>query len=101
MNGGNFVGSILVVRHPRSGTINTLYWNKTINQNDSTVAATKPLAKNIGNFSANSDITFCLSPYPVGKSGVVPKQPIKILQNARNASDVELMDLDGGDNPCK
>ena len=96
-----FEGSMLIVRHPRSGTINTLYWNKPINQNDSTVAATKPLAKNIENFSANSEIIFCLSPYPVGQSGPIPRQSIVVSKNARNASDVKLIDLDSVDNKCK
>ena len=98
---GKFVGSMLIIRHPRSGTINTLYWNKTINQNDPAVAATNPLQSNIGNFSANNDITFCLSPYQVGQSGPIPKQSIIVSKNARNASDVKLIDLDSVDNKCK
>ncbi|MBQ6410016.1 hypothetical protein IJI18_02015 [Candidatus Saccharibacteria bacterium] len=98
--GGKFVGSMLIVRHPRSGTINTLYWDGVINQNNPTVAATKPLAKNIKNFSSNNQIIFCISPYSVGKTGPIPKQPIRLLSNARNASDVELIDLDSNNIKC-
>ncbi len=90
-NGPLFTGSFLVVRHPRSGTINTLYWNGTQTSNFKNV---------VTNFTPNGEILLCVSPYPVGKTGPILKRPVRILAGARNASDVELIDLDSTDNKC-
>lgn len=99
-SGNAFRGSILVVRHPRSGTINTLYSGMVVDANNP--ANTHDLQEStVTSFGTNNEIIFCLSPYPVGGPyGPIPKQPIKISSNARNASDVELVDLDDGGTLC-
>ena len=118
-----FTGSILVVRHPRSGTINTLVSSATIPVNQEVASAnnanngvngTKRLLMRYFNVDNNSDrsryagklfevkeVDFCVSPYKPGETGMIPQQNIRLLSNARNASSVEMIDTDGGDNRCK
>ena len=113
-NGAPFKGSILVVRHPRSGTINTLVLNEAIEDNrvieanlvvyeaNSTVSyngAENLLKNKLGNFRA-SEVDFCVNPSGPGATSNVPRQNIRIIENARNASDVEFIELDGSDNRC-
>ena len=116
--GDPFVGSILVVRHPRSGTINTLVLENTVipvnyerKQADDIVKAggTSSSIKNLlkdylekttdPKFSTE-EVSFCISPYGPGESGTTPRQEIRLLENARNASSVEMIETDGGDNQC-
>lgn len=113
-----FVGSILVVRHPRSGTINTLVMegvaipvNYERRQADDAAKAggAYPPIKNLlkdylvrttePKFGAD-EVNFCISPYGPGESGTTPRQNIRLLKNARNASSVEMIEQDGGDNKC-
>lgn len=105
--------SILVVRHPRSGTINTLVLNEAIQVNqmvvqarntcmgktDCAVASTM-LTNKIDAFSTFEQ-DLCVNPYGFVKGSGVPRRDIRILENARNASSVELIDLDSTDNRCQ
>ena len=108
-----FTGSILVVRHPRSGTINTLFLNRTIEVNSITrnanasrsygAAITNMLTQYLGTSGTRftiSTINFCVDPYGESGTGSVPRQNIRVLDNARNASSVQLIEMDGGDNAC-
>ena len=96
-----FKGSMLVVRHPLSGTINTLYSSTVVNQN-ADLNNVNIFRNAFSSFGSNTTgIIFCLSPYPLGRSGPIPKQPIRILPNAKNASDVEFVDLDTTDEKLK
>lgn len=107
--------SILVVRHPRSGTINTLVYDGVIQANQEVKAANEAYSSGgtstIGNLlkqylsdgSFNSDygdINFCVNPYGPGEAGSIQRRNIRILNNARNASSVEMIDMDGSDNKC-
>lgn len=103
--------TILVVRHPRAGTINTLVYDDAIQVNEvlknasscisqiNCPSAEKLLTDKIDSFS-NAEVNFCVNPYGATVDGVFPRQNIRILSNARNASSVELIDLDGSDNKC-
>lgn len=113
-----FVGSILVVRHPRAGTINTLVLeNIAINVNEEVNRANaegvevsgidKLLTKYLDKDDESEEdkfkveeLNFCVSPYGLGESGTILPQNIRILKNARNASSVQMIDLDGDDNLC-
>ena len=117
--GDVFTGSIMVVRHPTSGVINTLVLD---NNSDDVVEANRDYnaAKGDGfrdtTFLENilkryledngdksfqtKEVDFCVNPYGYNGSGVMPRQNIRILSNARNASSVELIELDGSDNQC-
>lgn len=110
--------AILVVRHPRSGTINTLVYNNTIEINQKFLGSSawlegcKPgsagsscgeITRFFNDFSSMFSVEetdFCINPYGLGNGGNVPRQDIRILANARNAAAVELIDLDGSDNKC-
>lgn len=117
--GNEFTGSIMVVRHPTSGVINTLVLDN--NRNDvveanrdyfdaskdgfrNTALIEDILKQYLGDNGDKSfqtkEVDFCVNPYGYNGSGVMPRQNIRILSNARNASSVELIELDGSDNRC-
>lgn len=110
--GQEFQGSVLVVRHPRSGTINTfvlknevIQVNKEVSDfNKGSINEIDGLLKNrLDSFSngVESQLDFCVSPYDAGASGPILRRDIRVLPNARNASSVQLIDQDGDDNQCK
>ncbi len=112
--------AILVVRHPRSGTINTLVLEDTMEIN--TILRTvldgnytfvitngQPVGTNSGiynnamnmlkdkidSFSAK-EIDLCINIFGDGGR----RRDVRIVENARNAGGVILMDADGDDNKC-
>lgn len=110
--GEMFVGSILVVRHPRSGTINTLIYSGEsgiVNVNEKIVEANRAasieekrsIIKGIlklnecngGNGYCAKVVDFCVNP-----SGIEVKtdwrRDIRLIKNSRNASGVEVIDMD-------
>ena len=108
--GSQFIGSILVVRHPRAGTINTL-----ILENNAIQVNEQVNNINSGNFSripnlltqylsgargvpqfGSKEIDFCVSSYSTN----LPRQNIRLIANARNASGVEKVEADSEDNRC-
>lgn len=115
VDGDPFVGSILVVRHPRSGTINTLILKDTVipvnyearQASDAYVAggsynSIQNLLKQYLTRTTEpkfdvSEVNFCISPYGPGESGTTPRQNIRLLENARNASSVEMIEMDDDD----
>ena len=119
IDGSIFTGSILIVRHPRSGTINTLVMPNTVievnkealnaknayESGHSYPSITELLRKYLDN-SAGEDkfradeLNFCVSPYGHGEGGGMPRQNIRLIKNARNASGVVMIETDGGDNKC-
>lgn len=109
--------AILIVRHPRSGTINTLVFNTNLGINKATAewgekqcimesggtncnlytATYEVLKKHIKNFKAQQ-IDFCVDTFGDNASD---RRNIRVIQNARNSAGVQLIDLDGDDNKCK
>ena len=93
-----FKGAVLIVRHPRSGTVytyvmkgQTVEVNKTIrdaNQNVETVEGVNPLLPFIqnGNFMIQ-EVDFCLNTNDDKSLGL--RHDIRIIKNARNSSGVE------------
>lgn len=103
-----FEGSILIVRHPKSGTINTLYYDGVIDVNARVAeanlredyASTKNLLVDyLGDFEV-VDVDFCVNPYGLGETGAMVRD-IRIVRNARNASSVEIIDLDSEEDRCE
>ena len=101
-DGQPFTGSILVVRHPRSGTINTLYSSNVLQVNSEFRTAQAAgnyagvlnlLKTNLGSFSTK-EIDFCVNPSGPWVPSITRRQNIRILKDARNASSVELITLD-------
>lgn len=107
-DGAPWVGSLLVARHPRSGVINTLVNNEVIEVNEvvrkfndglsNADDAKKLLSETLDDFEAK-EVDFCVN--MDGGSMNNWRRDVRILSNARNASGVEIIDLDSDDNRCK
>lgn len=104
-----YKGSILVVRHPNSGTINTLVSSEVIEVNRTVNNANASLraggTANIGsllksklNGFKTQDVDFCINPEGVnrynGNRANLMRRDIRLVKNTRNASGVEVIDLD-------
>lgn len=101
-----FKGSILIVRHPRSGTINTLVSpavvevNKTVyedNQSGNFAGYNELLAKYLvdgaENRFTNQQVDFCVNQFGA-RVYSDNRWDIRLVNNARNASGVEVIGLD-------
>ena len=111
-----FRGSILVVRHPRSGTINTLVSTDVLEVNKAITEAknlinsggtpnvSSFLTSRLGSFDVGP-IDFCINPEGQdkysGNRANLKRRDVRLVANARNASGVELIDLDSNDNKCR
>ncbi len=113
-----FTGSILVVRHPRSGTINTLVSpvvievNKTVAEANQAMNAggtydfSNLLTRYLGSSASaaekfvNREVDFCINQYG-DMVGTDYRFDVRIVNNARNSSGVEVIDLDSSDNKCR
>lgn len=109
-----YKGSILVVRHPGSGTIMTLKSSTVIEVNSTlgefdagmvNAQKVRDLLKTVLDSSGDNGFKaeqtdFCLNPYGLGETGAL-RRDIRILKNAHNASGVEIIDLDSDDNKCR
>lgn len=106
-----YKGSILVVRHPRSGAVNTLVSGNKENQtthqdvlqvneamknaragagSEAIEAMLRTAIKN--GYFETKQVDFCLNPYGAGvQSGL--RRDIRLISSARNASGVEVIDL--------
>ncbi len=109
-----YKGSILIVRHPNSGTINTLVSSTVIEVNKKVKDANAVLAgggsynyqnlltsvlNTAGAFKAQ-EIDFCVNPEGSGAASDL-RRNIRLTENARNSSGVLLLDLDGAENRCR
>lgn len=113
-DGQLFEGAVLVVRHPRSGIVNTLVRKKVMDVNEvmnnapgNDYSAIKNLLKTaldsedgeLGFFTGQVD--FCVNPYGLGTNAGL-RRDVRLISNARNASGVEIIDLvnDANKNAC-
>lgn len=97
-NDEQYRGSILIVRHPRSGTINTLVSDSPVEVNTwiyvekrDAASIEKLFADQLNNFS-EKDADFCIN--SSGKASSDKRTDIRIVSNAHNASGVEIIGLD-------
>lgn len=110
-NTGNdlYEGSILIVRNPRSGTVNTFVSPTVLNINQAVAeknvgVAESILKANLGGFS-QSEVNFCINPYGDNVQDENRKN-VRLLSGAHNASGVVIVG-DGKnesgkyDNQCK
>lgn len=100
----NFVGAILIARHPRSGTIFTFSYqndNNTLPQNLKINQITDGTKLDLSDFTSK-EVNFCINPNGAQPSDA--RRNVRIIANARNASGVEVIDLDApredGGNQC-
>ena len=108
-DGEPFIGAILILRQPQSGTVSTFVYsgNGTIqvNQTLGTTGATEKEKKEIL-FEKRTEfktekVDFCVNMEGYGKESGNKRRNIRIIEGARNTSGVELIDLDGDNNECK
>ncbi|MBR3168964.1 prepilin-type N-terminal cleavage/methylation domain-containing protein [Candidatus Saccharibacteria bacterium] len=101
-SGGAFAGSILIFRNMATGIIST-YVSDMVMEVNSEMANGKIFrvhgATQRNSFKTN-EINFCVNDYDVGVTGSMPQQNIRILNNARNASEVILVETDSSENRC-
>lgn len=119
-SGGAYVGSILIIRHPESGTINTLAMDGTALQvneemrdintrvgggSSYSASFSKILNDHLSNSASTKfkleAVNFCVSPYELGVTGPMDRINIRLAKNARNASSVQMIDMDDTDNKCR
>ena len=91
-----FTGSLLIVRHPRSGTVYTLASDNVINVNQEMVEKRNRgiLGTVLDSFILKT-VDYCINPNDV--SGGM-RADVRIVRNARNASGIEIIADD--DNVC-
>ena len=113
--------AILIVRHPRSGTINTLVLDETLeantilhnsetatfvldNNEDCKAGQNCQVYKNARNLLkdkmdafSTKEVDLCLNIFGDGNI----RRNIRIAENARNAAGVQIIDNDSSDNKCK
>lgn len=108
-----FKGSILVIRHPRSGVINTfISKNTVIDANQYLTGASvsdtdvnKLLQQYLNRTPSENGafvqdtIDFCVNSDDIGFTKT-RRQDVRLIQNARNQSGIEIISLDDSDNPC-
>ena len=104
-NGSPYVGMLLVVRHPRSGEVTTLIASGyTIEVNQAVAELTADGAKDLLTGALErftmQQVDFCIntSGYEA-KSDV--RSDVRLIKNARNASGIEIIDLDSTGNLCR
>ncbi|MBO7657337.1 prepilin-type N-terminal cleavage/methylation domain-containing protein [Candidatus Saccharibacteria bacterium] len=99
-DGSAYTGSILVIKHPQSGTMNTLVSGTTIQVNEIMAGGNynvinTMLMNNLDSFSPVT-VDFCVNSDD-GRG--FERQNIRLMENARNGSQVEMIDLDPKWNP--
>ncbi len=107
-NGELFTGSILIVRHPRSGTISTLISSPSVIQINKIVteanqtkdfSKVKTILTDSLNTFKTQEVDFCVNPNGVGFKADV-RRNVRLLENTRNASGIELINQDDDENRC-
>ena len=103
-----FTGSILVVRHPRSGTIHTLYSERVINVNENLATGLQDNYKKARDMLISvldtfetQELDFCVDPNGTEVVSNNNRRDIRLVNDARNASGVEIIDLDSNENRCR
>ncbi len=111
-NGVPFEGSLLIVRHPRSGKITTLVAkgsdgvievNKELDGEDGRAdvafaESSSLIVEKLDSFSSEQ-IDFCVNMNGYGNTSG-SRRDVRILKNARDASGVLIVELDGEENAC-
>ena len=107
-----YENAILIVKHPRSGTINTLVSsdhrlhaiNEWLNgDSDQKEKLGQLMIEVLDPENENSfkieEIDLCLNPYGFNETGTM-RRDVRLIKNARNASGVEIINTNTGDDKC-
>ena len=110
-DGDLFKGSILVVRHPRSGVINT-YKSKDSNVLNVNEMLRCNKEEQVNNFLRDAlfknknplfeigDVNFCINSEDIGLD-MNRRVDIKLVENARNIAGIEVLSFDNSENACR
>ncbi|MBR0430712.1 hypothetical protein IJJ05_00245 [Candidatus Saccharibacteria bacterium] len=80
-----FVGALLIIRHPLSGTVYTYVTDSNVvNENN----FSDVLSSEEGGFKIDA-VDFCVNPNGPGEGGV--RRDVRVVNNARNASGIEIV----------
>lgn len=102
-----YEGTILIVRNPNTGLINTLVSDTVVRVNEvmnnyandyENDRVKKLLTGPLTEFQVR-EVDFCLNPYGAGQTGTL-RRDIRLVKNARNASGVEIVNLTDAANKC-
>ena len=108
VDGSLYTGSILVIRHPRSGVIDTFVNKNVIAVNELFRPGTVANSTNVYNLLKNSldgfnkdgeNVNFCINSEDIGLT-LRRRVDVKLLKNARNTSGIEVLSFDNEGNPC-
>ena len=90
-----FEGTILIVRHPYSGKVHTLFSNKAMTESELSAAFSADDLK----FSYK-DVDFCINPNGINGAPSAISADVRIANNAGNAVGVDVI-MDSGNNRCR
>ena len=90
-----FKGTILIVRHPYSGKVHTLFSNKAMTESELSGAFHADALK----FSYE-DVDFCINPNGIDGDPSAISADVRIAKNAGNAVGVDVI-MDSGNNKCR
>lgn len=81
-------GTLLIARHPNSGTIWTLYRPGTLEVNAAIAGNRSPFDEAVwSSFSYDNNVDFCVN--PSGEEGATDRTDVRLIAGARNASGIE------------
>lgn len=98
---GNYdplTGMLLVVRHPRSGTIYTFFSPDVLQVNEDIREGKEVYIPSSDKWEAEQ-VDFCIN--PIGDEETRQRRDVRIEANARNASAIKIMSSDVGNNACE
>lgn len=100
IDGKAFKGTIIIVRNPRSGTIVTLtkVTNGSVMDINKSINNGEEVTVSAGDFLPNT-INFCINP-DGPNTAPAERYNVRLVAGARNASGVEIIDLNGDNNEC-
>lgn len=95
-----FGGSLLIIRHPNSGVVYTFFSNTTIQVNENLAESNSGQIVGINweDFLIDQ-IDFCVN--PMGTQPYPNRQDVRIIENARSGSGIELIPESAQDNVCQ
>lgn len=97
----NYTGSLLIVRSPKSGTVQTLKSDDVIKVQELATGADPAMALMTyltGTAFAKGEVNFCINPN--GNSESTNRTNVRLAEGAYNASGVEILPRDDASNVC-
>lgn len=96
--GDVFLGSLLIIRHPNSGVVYTFFSDNVIQVNEKINNREPAIVWKENDFKMD-DVDFCVN--STGEAGFLNRQDVRIIENARSGSGIELVPENSSDNKCR